>query len=72
MAPNENPGAFLRNAAGEEMSCYAVAVGFFTISLAVGRGNAFASQVAPPLAHDPALLAALAFIAARILEAGNG
>ncbi|MGY6694949.1 MAG: hypothetical protein ACXIUW_02835 [Roseinatronobacter sp.] len=72
MAEKQYPGAIVRNAAGVKMPCHAIAVGFFKVSSLIGRSNFIAIRVTSNFAHDPALLAGLAFIAARTLEAGNG
>ena len=71
MAEKRNPGA-LTGATGVKMPCHAIAVGVFKISFLIGRSNFIAIRLTSNFAHDPALLAALAFIAARIVEAGNG
>jgi hypothetical protein len=72
MASNENPGAFLGNAAGVKTPSHAIAVGLFRISFLVGRCNFVLIRIFPTFISDPALHATLVFVAARLLGASNG
>jgi len=72
MAPNENPGAFLRDAAGVKTPSHAIAVGLFKISFLVGRCNFVLIRIFPTFFSDPALHATVVFVAARMVGTCNG
>ena len=65
MAETGNPGA-LAGATGAGMPCYAIAAGKPNLASGGGRGNALAHRLAALGALDPAALAALGLVAARL------
>jgi len=70
MAETGNPGAS-DNATGAELPCYAIAAGKPNVASCDGRGNALAHRLAPIGALDPATLAALGLVAARLWGAAQ-
>ena len=72
MAPNENPGAFWRDAAGVKTPSHAIAVGLFTVPILVGRCNFVLIRIFPTFFSDPALHPTVVFVAARMVGASNG
>jgi len=65
MAETGNSGAS-GNATGAELPCYAVAAGKPNVASGDGRGNALVHRLARFAALDPATLAALGLVAARL------
>lgn len=66
MADKQNPGA-LAGATGGKVPCYALAACLSNISTDAQRGNYFTHGIAPFAATlDPATLAALGLVGARI------
>jgi hypothetical protein len=65
MAEIENPGA-LADATGAGKPCHAMAAGAPIIANGDSGGNALALRLAPFAALDPAMLAALGLVAARL------
>jgi len=65
MAANKNPGA-LAGATGAGKPSHATAAGTSNLSPDAQRGNALALHLAPFAALDPAALAALGLVAARL------
>lgn len=71
MAGNESPGA-LAGATGAGKPNHAKAAGNLLIANHCGRGNALAHRLAPFAALDPATLAALGLVTARLWGCGDG
>lgn len=65
MGGNGNPGA-LAGATGAGMPCHAIAPGNLKISPCDGHCNALALRIAPFAALDPAALAAIGLVVARL------
>jgi hypothetical protein len=65
MAESKSPGA-LAGASGAGKPSHATAAGFPTITSHDGRDNALAHHLAPFAALDPATLAGLGLVAARL------